>query len=46
MLRFNSGQVDMSQEDSVCDIAPVERAFGIRLREFRRELADYAALIE
>lgn len=46
MLRFNSGQVDMSQEDSVCDTAPVEQAFGIRLRDFRRELADYAALIE
>ncbi|MBI5765388.1 MAG: complex I NDUFA9 subunit family protein [Planctomycetes bacterium] len=46
MLRFNSGQVDMSQEDSVCDPAPVEKVFGIRLRDFRRELADYAALIE
>ncbi|MEK6643989.1 MAG: complex I NDUFA9 subunit family protein [Planctomycetota bacterium] len=46
ILRFNSGQVDMSQEDSVCDSAPVERALGLRLRDFRKELADYAALIE
>lgn len=46
MLRFNEGQVQMSQEDSVCDTRPVEETFGIRLRDFRRELADYAALIE
>lgn len=44
-LRFNVGQVQMSQEDSVCDIRPVEEAFGIRLRDFRFELSQYADLI-
>ncbi|MBX3395005.1 MAG: complex I NDUFA9 subunit family protein [Phycisphaerae bacterium] len=46
MLRFNVGQVQMSQEDSVCDITPVEQAFGIRMRDFRSELAAYAAQID
>jgi uncharacterized protein YbjT (DUF2867 family) len=46
MLRFNEDQVAMSQEDSTCDAGAVEQAFGIRLRDYRRELADYAALIE
>jgi NADH dehydrogenase len=44
-LRFNVSQVQMSQEDSVCDIAPVESTFGIKLRDFRAELATYAAQI-
>ena len=46
ILRFNSGQVQMSQEDSTCDSRAVEEAFGIRLRSFREELAEYAALID
>ena len=46
MLRFDEGQVQMSQEDSVCDIGPVEKTFGIKLRSFREELAAYAAQIE
>jgi NADH dehydrogenase len=46
MLRFNVDQVQMSQEDSVCDTAQVEETFGIKLRDFRRELREYAALIE
>lgn len=46
MLRFNAGQVQMSQEDSVCDVTPVEQAFGIRMRDFRSELAAYAAQID
>lgn len=46
MLRFNADQVIMSQEDSVCDIGAVEKTFGIKLRDFRQELSDYAALIE
>ena len=46
MFRFNLGQVQMSQEDSVCDVSPVERAFGIRLRDFRQELADYGGQID
>lgn len=45
LLRFNADQVVMSQEDSVCDTAPVEKTFGIKLRDFRRELHNYAALI-
>ena len=44
-LRFNKDQVEMSQEDSVCDTKPVQEMFGIRLRDFRRELANYAAMI-
>jgi len=46
IMRFNVDQVIMSQEDSVCDPAPVEREFGIRLRDFEQELKQYAALIE
>lgn len=45
-MRFNVDQVKMSQEDSVCDTAPVERDFGIQLRDFRQELSEYAALID
>ncbi len=41
--RFNRDQVVMSQEDSVCDIRPVEEAFGIRLRPFRPMLESYAS---
>jgi NADH dehydrogenase len=44
-LKFNVDQVAMSQEDSVCDIAPVESVFGIRLRRFEDELSRYASLI-
>lgn len=40
-MRFNVSQVQMSQEDSVCDTRVVEDAFGIRLRSFRQELALY-----
>ncbi len=45
MMRFDAGQVQMSQEDSVCDVTPVEQAFGIRMRNFREELAAYGAEI-
>ncbi len=44
-LRFNAGQVQMSQEDSVCDVRPAEEAFGIRMRDFRTELTAYADLL-
>lgn len=44
-MRFNADQVQMSQEDSVCDIGPAERTFGIKLRDFRSELREYAARI-
>lgn len=45
MMRFDSGQVQMSQEDSVCDARPMIETFNIRPRDFREELASYAALI-
>lgn len=41
-MRFNAGQVAMSQEDSVCDPRVVEEAFGIKLRDLRFELTQYA----
>jgi NADH dehydrogenase len=41
-LKFNADQVTMSQEESVCDHAIVESAFGIELRDFEAELAEYA----
>ncbi len=44
-LRFNAAQVQMSQEDSVCDHTVVESAFGLTLRDFEEELAGYAAEI-
>ncbi|MBN2562991.1 MAG: complex I NDUFA9 subunit family protein [Phycisphaerae bacterium] len=44
-MRFNLDQVQLSQEDSVCEVGPVERTFGIKLRDFRAELAGYAAEI-
>lgn len=42
LLRFDVGQVQMSQEDSVCDETIAEKAFGIRMRDFESELAVYA----
>ncbi|MDM8008671.1 MAG: complex I NDUFA9 subunit family protein [Phycisphaerae bacterium] len=40
--KFNVEQVQMSQEDNLCDTGPVERDFGMTLRDFRTELAEYA----
>jgi hypothetical protein len=40
--KFNRGQIQMSQEDSICETAPIERTFGIQLRDFREELSYYA----
>lgn len=45
MLRFDVGQVQMSQEDSTCDTRDVERTFGIPMRDFETELAMYAGEI-
>ena len=42
MIRFDTGQVQMSQEDSICDHTVAEQAFNIRMRSFEDELADYA----
>lgn len=45
LFRFDRGQVQMSQEDSVCDPSPAENAFHLRMRNFEEELADYAEQI-
>lgn len=44
-LKFNAAQVQMSQEDSVCDTDAVESAFDVKLRDFEQELARYCELI-
>jgi len=41
-MRFNLDQVQMSQEDSLCDISPAECDFDIAFRDFEHELAHYA----
>ena len=41
-LRFNLGQVQMSQEDSTCDIAPAEKDLDITFRDFEEEFKLYA----
>ena len=41
-LRFDVGQVQMSQEDSVCDITAAERDLDIAFRDFESELTQYA----
>lgn len=46
LLRFDRGQVQMSQEDSVCDHTIAEKVFGVRMRDFEQELATYADQIE
>jgi NADH dehydrogenase len=46
LFRFNVGQVQMSQEDSICDPTIAERVFGIRMRSFEEELAVYADQIK
>lgn len=40
--KFNVAQVQMSQEDSICETEPIEQTFGIKLRAFRDELRSYA----
>ena len=42
LLRFDRGQVAMAQEDSVCDHTVAEQAFGMQMRSFEDELANYA----
>lgn len=46
LFRFDVGQVQMSQEDSVCDYTIAERMFGITMRDFESELAVYADQIK
>ncbi len=45
-FRFDAGQVQMSQEDSVCDHTLAETAFDMRMRSFEDELALYAGEID
>lgn len=40
--KFNVDQIQMSQEDNICDITAVEETFGIQFSDFRRDLAEYA----
>lgn len=42
MFRFDTGQVQMSQEDNTCDHTIAERTFGMSMRNFEEELATYA----
>ena len=44
--KFNVAQVQMSQEDSICNAGQIEEVFGLRLRDLRSDLAQYAELIE
>ena len=44
--RFDRGQVQMSQEDNVCDHTIAERVFDMRMRPFEDELALYSASIQ
>ncbi|MHC4695299.1 MAG: NAD-dependent epimerase/dehydratase family protein [Planctomycetota bacterium] len=44
--RFDRGQVQMSQEDNVCDHTIAERVFGMTMRSFEDELSLYSDLIE
>ena len=46
LFRFDVGQVQMSQEDSVCDHTIAEKTFGIQMRTFEDELAAYADQIK
>jgi len=45
LMRFDRGQVQMSQEDSVCDHTIAEKAFDLKMRAFEVELRAYADLI-
>lgn len=42
MFRFDTGQVQMSQEDNVCDHTLAELAFDTKMRSFEDELRSYA----
>ena len=46
IFRFDSGQVQMSQEDNVCDHTLAEKTFDLRMRPFAEELAGYADRID
>lgn len=42
LFRFDAGQVQMSQEDNICDQTVAENTFGIQMRDFETELSSYA----
>lgn len=44
-IPFNLAQVQMSQEENVCDASVAEQAFGVKMRDFEQELALYAGEI-
>ncbi|MEK6799402.1 MAG: NAD(P)H-binding protein [Planctomycetota bacterium] len=45
LFRFDAGQVQMSQEDSICDPAIAERFLGLTMRSFEDELSFYGEWI-
>ncbi len=45
LFRFDSGQVQMSQEDAVCDHTIAEKLFNLKMRDFEQELEGYAGQI-
>jgi len=42
LLKFNLSQIQMSQEDSVCDTTPIEDTFNIELGGFKDAVISYA----
>ncbi len=42
LFRFDRGQVQMSQEDNVCDHTVAQQTFGITMRDFEEALSAYA----
>jgi uncharacterized protein YbjT (DUF2867 family) len=46
MLRFDKGQVQMSQEDCICDHTIAEKSLGITMHDFEEELSMYADRID
>ena len=45
LFRFDAGQVQMSQEDNVCDASIAESLFQMKMRNFEEELSAYAGRI-
>lgn len=45
LFRFDAGQVMMSQEENTCDQTVAEKAFGLTMRPFEEDLANYAEQI-
>lgn len=46
LFRIDAGQVQMSQEDSVCDHMIAEKLFNMKMRDFEQELKVYAGQIK